>query len=313
MTQPTSSDLLDQQQQRTIVNRPDERERAFADGDPTLDPAGFLMFLQFSDTIPPWGTRVQERDRQMRAFSAQEPIMNSALANIAARNMSLPWNLSGEDDEMLEFSHLILQTANLGKGWTNFVGQVSRDLYTQDKGAFVEIIRRGPREDDPAIGLQHLDSQRCWHTGDPEVPVIYQDRHGTKHRLQWHQVWTLSEMPAPHEHLYGMQYCAVTRALLRARTMQGIETIDDEKANGRWSRAVHFVSNVQSQQVQAALQEQQRIADNSGNTRYIQPAVVANLNPERPITVETLELASLPDGFDRKQALQDYLTVLSMA
>jgi hypothetical protein len=45
------------------------------------------------------------------------------------------------------------------------------------------------------IGLYHLDSLRCYRTGDPDRPVIYQDLRGNFHYLTWWQVWDISDTP----------------------------------------------------------------------------------------------------------------------
>lgn len=304
MTELAEKSFLPQVQNRSVIDFPDGEAGA---GDRSL----FYLIAQVADELPGWGTNILRRDQMLREFVPREPILGGAISTIVARNAAMEWDLNGPKATVSR-CHDILHNANFGQGWLDFIGKYSWDLYTQDKGAFVEIIREGDSEDAPVLGIANLDSQRCWHTGDPEKPVWYYDKKGTVHKLKWYQCWTSSEMPMPHENLYGLQFCAVSRIFNAAQTQQAYNQYAYEKATGRHNRAMHVIQGVTSGEVKAALAQTQAAADQRGLTRYIQPTVVASLSPEARVQATTIELSSLPDNFNSLTEFQRYVAIVAM-
>lgn len=300
---------------RSVVDRPGPTEAAWST--PSLASGingadSVLWYVaQAADDILGWGINTTVRDAQLRQFVPSESVLCSAIASVAARNAGFTWVLEG-DEALTDAVHEILHSANMGAGWMDFVIRLSIDLYTQDKGAFVEIIREGDSPDSPVIGIQTLDAGRCWHTGNPEEPVIYLDRKGKYHRLKWYQVRALTEIPTPHETLYGIQMCAVSRVLKMAQRWRNTQIYLDEKTGGRNTRAVHVVSGVADSALQAAIARTKSEADNRGQIRYMNPVVVTTLKPDAAASVATLDFASLPDGFNEESAFKQYLTIIAL-
>ncbi|MDP2660365.1 MAG: hypothetical protein Q8R28_06520, partial [Dehalococcoidia bacterium] len=53
-------------------------------------------------------------------------------------------------------------------------------------------------------------------------------------------------------------------------------------------------------------------ADKRGLTRYVQPIIAGTLDPNAKIAVETIELSSLPEGYDEEKKLKWYIAVLAL-
>ncbi len=278
-----------------------------------LDQSTLLWLVgSFADEIDPWGRRPKVRDKQLRAFLTTESLFTSALGLVAARNMGFNWMIEGPKAVAAE-SQRILNEANNGKGWEDFVSKLSMDLYTQDGGAFIEVVRGGNSPEGPLIGVNSLDADRCYHTGDPFKPVIYQDRESKYHQLNWWEVVTLAELPTSIEHLYGIQICALSRLLLAAQITKNIAIYQAEKTAGRHTRAMHIIQGLTTSQIQDALLSMQSKADGQGLTRYVNPLVVGTVDPQAEIDVKTLEFAGVPDGFDAEQAFKHYIAQIAMA
>jgi SPP1 gp7 family putative phage head morphogenesis protein len=275
-----------------------------------------LLFLagQYADEVDPWGRTVntKTRDRQLREFLMTESVFASALGVVCSRNAGFSWKLEGPPRTVAR-SQELLESANLGEGWEDFIIKISIDLYTQDAGAFIEIVRATDAPDSPVIGLNHLDAMRCYHTGAPEAPVIYQDRKGKYHLLKGHQVITLAEMPTPIEGLYGLQYCALTRMLLAAQLLKNIAVYKYEKTGGRHNRAIHLVAGMSTKQINDALAQHRIWADAAGLQRYQNPLIIASADPNIRLDLKTLELASLPDNFDEETSFKHYINQIAMA
>ncbi len=264
----------------------------------------------------PWGQNTQLRDRQLRDFITTEHFFASALGIISARNAALTWQIIG-DEATAEAAAELVNDANHGEGWESFVVELTNDLLTQDKGAFVEFVRAANSPEAAVIGINALDAQRCFLTGNPETPVIYEDRKGELHKMPWYTVVHLLEMPtsktpADGGYFFRLQYCALTRVLGAAQILKSITTYRSEKVSGRFMRAIHLLSGVDAKAVQDAIARENINADNAGATRYMAPAMVGNVDPAANVSHETIELASLPDGFSETEAITSYITILAM-
>lgn len=287
----------------------------------SVHPAASTFLLQLSgmasDFFPAWGTDFKRRDRLLREFVPTEHFLASAVSITATRNAALSWTIRG-DEHTAEAVKEMLLNANFGGGWEEFVTQTSIDLYTQDSGAFVELVRDGDSEAATVIGINHLDAARCFPTGDAETPVIYEDARGRYHAMKWYQVVQLLEVPAAitpsnEGFFFKLQYSAVTRLLRAAQIMQSVSTYMYEKTTGRYSRGIHLVQGVNADEIRSAISQTNVIADNAGLTRYMVPIMVSSLDPNATVSSNLLELASLPDGFSAETEIKNYILVLAMA
>jgi hypothetical protein len=297
--------------------------RSVLDASPLIPAVGasstvmLFALAQAGDSFVPWGRLPFARDAQLRNFWPTEPFLASAMGIIGARNGAMDWKLTG-DEQTADAAALMLQNANFGAGWEDFIIRITLDLLSQDKGAFAELLRTGDSPEAPVVGLNSLDAARCHLTGIPEEPVWYEDALNRFHRMKWYQVVQLLEMPSPYTfpqlgHFYRLQYSAVTRLLRAAQIIKSIGVYNDEKISGRFQRAVHLLQGVTAEEVKTALERTDFLADQAGLSRYMQPAIVGSIDPKATIDVKTLELASLPEGWDEEKSLKWYLTAMSMA
>lgn len=273
-----------------------------------------------ADSILPWGRNVAMRDRQLRDFWPTETYLAGTVASISFRNSTLDWEIRGPDRVAQAVTDM-LYSAIAGDtfGWVQFIEKFSQDLYTTDNGAFVELIRdptlspafRDERA--PVLGIAHMDSNQCQRTGDPETPVIYTDRNGVAHKLKWWQVIAFSDYPSAIEKMNGVGYCSISRAIRMAQIARSIAIFKDEKISGRHYKQMHFVSGVSRQDIKDEMTRGQEEANSSGLIRFMMPAILASLDPEKPVSTATIDLAALPDGFDFDVDMKWYIAGLSLA
>lgn len=277
----------------------------------------FRLAAQY-DIIPAWWS--PDRDAFFRGYWYQENFLASAVYAIANRNSAFGWTLTGLPEDV-EYAQQMLQFAEFGEGWQSLINKTTIDLLTQDNGAFIEVIRpsRGNKGyggyDSPLdlpIGLAHLDSGQCQRTGDPDTPVIYTDRNGKKHALKWWQVLMFNEMPSPIEKMNGVGYSALTRLFRSSHIMQSIALYNDEKVSGRFNRAV-FLTNVDPDSINDAIRMAENDADNKGLIRYSQPIVASTLDPSASVSLQTINLAEIPDNFNYDTMQNWYIAGLALA
>jgi hypothetical protein len=308
----------------------------------------FRIAAQY-DIIPSWWS--PSRDGFFRGYWYQENFLASAVYAIANRNAAFGWELTGLDADVKN-SQQLLQFSEFGEGWQSLIIKTSIDLLTQDNGAFMEVIRPakvridgksfpavkqyyennnaewfafdGNRRlsvkgydvyDSPLdlpIGIAHLDSGSCQRTGNTDIPVIYTDRDGKKHALKWWQVIMLNEMPSPIEKMNGVGYSALSRVFRASHIMQSIGLYNDEKVSGRFNRAV-YLTNVDPDVINDAIAMAENDMDNKGLLRYSSPIVAATLDPSANVSLETINLAEIPDGFDYNNLQNWYIANLALA
>lgn len=264
-----------------------------------------------ADDITPWGLNPWLRDKQLRDFWPTEPILAGTIYSLAIRNAAMTLTFDGPPRTVSAVQDLF-NSANLGKGQLDFFTKLSIDLSTQDNGAFFELIRDGDSETSAVIGLNHLDARQCRRTGNVEIPVIYTDRLGVQHKMAWYQIISLAELPSPIETMYGMQYCFVTRVLRAAQVLRDMSIYKREKVGGRGPTDIHLVGGVAQSRIDDKLKIDQEKADNKGLLRYMDAMVVAGLDPTQSVSVATIPIKSLPDGFDEDTTLKWYIAWLAL-
>lgn len=263
-----------------------------------------------ADDIVPWGTL--GRDHQLRAFFPTEPYFSSGLFNTIAQYVAFGFTLEGPN-RMVQHTQDMLNSCEGGKGWDSMMSPFLLDMFTQDNGGFLEAVRTDDDPRAPVITMNHLDSARCIRTGRRDTPVLYVDLFGKYHLLKWYNVIEVTEMPSAMQTARGMQYCVLTRMLRAAQIMRDISIVKHEKAAGRFTRQIHLVSGVQTKLINDAIEQKQSAADQAGLIRYIQPLVIASLDPTAKVSKETIDLASVPDEWDDLKAAQTYITLMAMA
>jgi hypothetical protein len=266
-----------------------------------------LSLSSIADDFPPWGADPAGLDTKLREFWPTESYLQSSLYAIATRNAAFSWTLQGSD-ALVEICRGMLT-----ENWIDICYKWNIDYLTQNNGAFVEIIREQDSPESPCIGINHLDSARCHRTGVPEYPVVYVDIFGGQHKLAPHNVWAMSDMPSPIETMNGVGMCAVYRILREAQRMRDISVHDREKISGFNTKGFILVNNIGQRQMQDMLKQHTEIQLQKGYVRYLKPAIYGSLDPSKPATAQVVDLAAMPDGFDKDKELKWYITILALA
>lgn len=295
---------------------PDNRNSVIKEP-PDSQGAGFLgelvlSFVTAAEEIPAWGTRPAFRDKLLREFWPTEPILASALPSMVSKYSSLGWSLDGPPRTVKVIQDQ-LQYVEHGEGMQSLLSKTALDLFSQDNGAFIEIVRTADDQNAPCVTLNHLDAGRCVRTGRADEPVYYYDWEGRAHKLKYYQVAIMTEMPSPIEFMRGMQYSAVSRLLRAAQIMRDISIYYREKVSGRFTRAIHFISGISKTAVNDALEKSSEEANNLRLSRYIQPIIVSTLDPTSQVTKQTIEMTTLPDSFDYEVFMRWYINQLALA
>lgn len=185
------------------------------------------------------------------------------------------------------------------------MSKVLQNFLLTDNGAFVEVVRASKASGSRILGLMHLDSFRCTRTDDPQRPVIYRDNNGYEHELRDHQVLTFVDMPSPQAGANSTGRCAATRAFRTIIKLAAVEIYFREKVTGDRNLAIHIVNGITTDQLQSSLATAQAEKERRGFVYYKGSVVIPAIKMDADLSVVTIPLAEIPDGFDVDQVLKD--------
>jgi hypothetical protein len=255
---------------------------------------------------PPYYTRAG--DEVLISTIAAEDKWSNAVAIAATKCASLEYDVEGDVPLRRNRSHEILGAVDGMQGWGQFIAKQMQDFLCTNNGEFVEIVRASKAVGSRVVGLLHLDSTRCYRTGDPQIPVIYMDRLGRLHELRAHQVIAIADLPTSRLTFNGVGFCAAQRVYRTIYRMAAIEQYIAEKVTGRRPLKVTLINGLTQKQLEAIFQSADQDANAKGLTSYMGAAVSAVPTDEDISTVE-IELSGLPDNFDlEKERLNANLT-----
>ena len=266
--------------------------------------------------LPPYAT--QERERKLRDYDRNDyvALWSGAVSGLCNRWSSTSYEIKGDEAIAPHFQN-VAQNAQFGMGWSHLVKLIGRDYLRQDRGAFIEIIGAGdPNEPitGAVYGIAHLDSLRCYPTGDPEFPVIYFSREGKMHQMHYTRVYQLMDMPDGDELYPGYGRCALSRAITIVQrellVNKYIElNLDDKPAPG-----IVVVKGVGQKEFEAAYQQYQQqqranAAPDWGRQLFLFSLLSGDIAPEINVT----QFATAPEKFDFQQYTEINVNALALA
>ena len=269
-----------------------------------------MYMASLADDIPQ--SPGKARDKQLEQVWKTEPMLAGAVYSMCAKVAALDFKLTGPK-RAVSRAERMLMSADFGGGWVTLISKTVLDMLTQDAGGFIELLRpRGAPPSSPVAGIAHIDAQRCFKTGDPQKPVIYESESGKLHQLSWHQVLTLTDMPSPRDKDKGLGWCAVSRALRAAQIIRDVSLFKRQKLSGKNVPALIFAQGVRRNMVEEAVTRAKTEEANLGRTLYTGPVIISSQDPGAQVNAQLIELAGLPDGFNEDVLYKWYIATLAL-
>lgn len=243
---------------------------------------------------------LRSRDDQLLSTVQYEDKWANAVAIAATKCASLAFDVDGDVPLRVNRSHDLLTMVDGMQGWSQFIAKHMQDFLCTDNGGHIQIVRQSKSIASRILGLLHLDTRRCYRTGDPAIPVIYRDRLGYLHELKAHEVISIADMPSSRVTFNGIGFCAASRAYKTIYRMAAIETYITEKVSGRRPLAVNLLTGINQPQLEQLFRAAQGDADAKGMTSYM-GAMISAVPSDGEISNVTIPLAELPDAFNLEQ------------
>lgn len=275
-------------------------------------------FARFDDgsEISPWWS--EQRDRDLRQFVWREgnDILQGAVASMVKWGKTLAWVCEGPDRVVGRFQ-AVLSESEFGDGWGTLISKVLTDYYTQDKGASIEVIGAGNPDgpiQGPVLGLAHLDAQYVQPTGDSVYPILFNNvKTGTSHKIHTTRVIRLVDMPSPHEQMMGVGFSAVSRVIAASQVLLKLVRYKNEKLSDMPEAGLLVLNNIMPKAWEDVRAKHQRERRKLGQEIWSNIMTLFSIDPAQPATANFVSFATLPDGFNERDATDTYLNILALA
>lgn len=290
----------------SIVLAPPEWGAMLADSLSTHQQLGLPARSQFN----------RRRDSFLRATLEMDAMWSVAIGKATTKQVALGWMVDDSKDmkTRAEFAQNLLELFD--GDFETGIQRGLQDFLTTDNGQWVEVIRASKGPGSKIVGLAHLDSLRVTRTGDPDLPAIYTTLEGRDKPLYAHQCLNLTDMPSPAAELRGIGFSAASKAWPTIAKMQAIETYFTEKVTGRRHLAIHLIRGVTAKQLKGALATAEADADAKGFVHFRGALLIPGLDGEQEISVTTIPIAEIPDGYviaeERERADNVYANALGI-
>lgn len=280
-----------------------------------------VPWLSSGGIISPWWSAT--RDRQLRDFWKRSDHLSGAVYTMTAKMQAIPNKVVAKDASVKAYVEDAARTTDVmsgavefGGGWVEFYGKFIEDLLTTDNGCFAEVIGYGDPSG-PIIGrpvsIAHLDNSRCTRTGSSIYPVVYHDTDGKRYKLHYSRVIYTSQMTSPNADMFGVGFCASSRAINVTQTLIDILQYKQEKLGSRPHREIIITrGGLDPNDLREAFMIAESEMDSQGLSRYSK-IVIGGSSTMPEAGVETVELSSLPDGFDEQTSISMGMATIALA
>lgn len=286
---------------------------------PTAEPGGVWYFSMIDPGaarstlgLPPHGDPARDPilTSTLDLEDTWAAAINKAVTKIAVRG----YEVSDADDSSrrTEAGQALVRDLDGPAKYRSGMAKIVQDFLLTDNGWFCEVVRASKSPGSKVKALYPLDSFRCVRTGNLDYPVAYFDFDGAWHKLRADQVIFGADMPSARSRMFGKGRCAASRAFQTIATLAGMKTYLREKITGSRALALHFIAGVGPSQIKDAMETSD--AENTRKGRYVyKGAVMVPIMAQGDISVATVDLASLPDGFDPEQVERSSLRTYALA
>lgn len=268
-----------------------------------------------SGILAPWGSRTRERQLLDYYRHPYNTLVQGAFQGLIKKVKNTPWEITGGKTRTTYFSNL-LREAQFGRGWGDFLSRVILDYLRHDVGAFIEVIAPGNPKREPTgrvLGLAHLDSMRCYLTGDPEFPVLYLAMDGKYHLLHYSRVLHLVDMPDGDEEYRDYGLCALSRAIAVVERQLLMTRYIRTKLDDLPPPGIVVGSNLNQSELQRSMRRFTEDMQQDTPPVYGRTMWLFGMNPQETAELNMVTFSQPPEGFDYEKYMGIDINQLALA
>lgn len=278
---------------------------------------GFMFLLGKRDDEPSYWSPY--RDIWLKNFYRENDPIKIAVGTFVDKAVTIPVHIHAKDRSVkkhirdsAQLEDALVNQSGLFKGFEVEFSKFIIDFLTCDNGGHMLVMGDGPALGPivgQATGLLHLDSSRCWRTGNPIYPIAYTHKTGKVYALHFTRVISLSKLPDSDVTLNDVGLCPVSCCLSSAKELRDVHILSSEKMGSRPQRRVFYVKKGATiDQLNSAVNFAESKLDAQGLKLFARTLLLAPKVAGQELELDTLDLTNTHDGFDRMD-----VTVIDMA
>lgn len=266
----------------------------------------------------------QARDVWLRNFVLKSDHLKITVNTFIEKVLAIPLGITPRDATVKAHVALarqiyddIQRNSGFLRGFQSELSKFINDYLTTDNGAFMLLLGAG-KFDGPIVGqvvaLLHLDSCRCFRTGNIEYPVRYEHTDGKGYKIHYTRIIFMSSMPSADSSLCDVGLCAVSRSIDAAQELLDMAVYSQEKLGSRPPRQILYAKKGATlQQLVSATQHAENKMDAQGLTRFARTLLLAPQVVSGELELDLIDLAKVPDNFNRMDVTMLDTAVLAAA
>lgn len=279
------------------------------------------MLLRVGEIIPPWWSR--QRDFELGRFWMKSDHVQAAISMFVAKVSSIPVKVIARDPSIKRhvkeaelYTSIVVDGSDFFAGWhESLCPRLVLSWTTKDNGMFMEVIGGGKDKSKPRegfLGLAYLDPRRCQRTSNPVYPVIYNDTDGKMYQFHHSRVAFASSNKDDGATMNGVGHCALSRMIGTTQNLADIQIYEQEKLGSRPHRQMIIGKGISATEILNAFLIAENQMDNQALSRYAKNVIIA-LKNRTDFDIDTRDLASVPDGFDKEMSITLGMFLIALA
>lgn len=284
----------------------------------SLGMAGFYDFVRrigddYKDH-PPRGTK--EYYYYLDRLWRKEPILSGTVYGMVATAQTKPWVIEGGRNSANRTAQMLsnMQHSYWKYGWSGAAGAAALDYYTNPLGFFWATHRTGNKQYGSLSGLESVDAACCTLTGKHNQPVDYvSTTSGQTIHFKLGEIINITSLALTREREYGSGFCAVERAAQAANILVLLHQYEEEKLKRLPPQGIASITGMTKEEVMDAKALYDAQKRKGGNKTYSQVLFLVASRPDVKVGIELTPFSSLPDQFNRKTVVIQYVNILANA
>ena len=239
------------------------------------------------------------RDKVLLSTPRYEGQWASAISTAISRTASMAWEIESDTPLRRKRYQEMLLNFHAGMGIYGWIPGLSIGMrgFLTIGYQIIEIERATGARGSRALALHHLNPLKCCFTGDNQYPIEYLNGNGESFKIPWHNLIIMVDSLNPDSGSGAIAESAAERAYHQIKKLAAIESYVYEKVSGRRPQAIYFVGGVTNSTISDAIANAQNSA-NAGNMQSYMGAAMVPVMGDIPVSIASIPLAELPDGFD---------------
>lgn len=265
-----------------------------------------------SHQVPPKDS--PERDWYLSEVWKGEPILAGAVYSMSAKMTSLKWMITGKRKLAVTAAKMLARSAYMGGyEWGGFQAASTQDFYTTNRGVFWETAKAGDPLTSMMTDIGHIDTLCCTLTGNSKYPLVYVSEESAQRlKFQPGEFIHFASLASPREHDLGGGMCAVDRALRAAQMLMGLHDYDEEKLSNLPPEGVASVTGLTMDEFDDAIKLWMAKRQQSNSLTFPQVLWLIASQPSAAVGVEFTGFSQIPESFDRKSVIEQYVNTLAL-